>query len=230
MVFSFSAKKRAVGEGEALRAARQLPGVLYGPGLDPVSLSVDYNSFMKLFEAAGESSLIDLDIDGGAPVKVLIQALQQDPVKGTITHVDFRQINMNKEMHATLELNFVGEAPAVKALSGTLVKTQDTLDIKCLPKDLVSEINVDLSVLATFEDAIHVKDLVMPAGITAVEDEHQLIAKVTPPLTEDQLKAMEETNVPSVDQVEVEKKGKEEVAGEAGAGDKKDEGKKDEKK
>lgn len=232
MIFSFSATKRAKGEAEALRADRRLPGVLYGPGMEPVVLAVDYNGFLKLYNEAGESSLVDLSIDGGEPIKVLIQDLQQDPVKGAITHVDFRQINMNKEMHATIELNFMGEAPAVKELSGTLVKTQDTLDIKCLPKDLVSHVDIDLTVLKTFTDVIHVRDLVLPPGITAEEDANQLIVKVAAPLTEEQLKAMEEEGKKGVEAVEVaEKEKKEEGAeGEAGKEEKKDEGKKEEKK
>ncbi len=214
MTLSFSVKKRTAGQAADLRAQSQLPGVLYGPGLEPVSLAFDYNEFLKLYNEAGEASIIDLSIDGGAPLKVLIQDLQHDPVKGVVTHVDFRQINMNKEMEATVKLNFVGEAPAVKALGGTLVKAQDTLDIKCLPKDLVNEIDIDLGVLDTFEKVIHVKDLSLPAGIIANEDAGQVIVKVAAPLSEDELKAMEEAAAPAIDQIEVEKKGKEETEGE----------------
>lgn len=232
MVFSFTAQKRE-GKAEELRVQGLIPGVVYGAGSEPVSVAFDYNTFAKLFNEAGESSLIDLTVEGNKPVKVLIQDLQHDPIKGKITHVDFRQINMNKEMHATIELNFIGEAPAVKELNGTLIKTQETLDVKCLPKDLVSHLDIDLGVLKTFTDVIHVKDLQMPAGIVSVEDGSQVLAKVAAPLTEEQLKAMEETTAPNLDQIEVEKKGKEVVEGEAegspaaGAQDKKEEKKKE---
>lgn len=226
MIFSFAVKKRGEEKAEAIRAKGLIPGILYGKGLESVSVTIEAASFSKLYSGAGESSLIDLSVDEGKPVKVLIQDLQYDPVKGKITHVDFRQIDMNKEMHATLKLIFVGEAPAVKELGGTLVKAQDSLHIKCLPKDLVSEVNVDLSNLKTFENIIHVKDLQLPAGITATEDLNQVIVKVAAPLTEEQLKAMEEAAAPSLDQIEVEKKGKEETV-EAGA---EGEAKKDEKK
>ncbi len=237
MTFNFSARKRKANEeAAALRLARQLPAILYGLGMEPVSLAMDYNSFFKLYNEAGEASLIDLSIEDPStgvqdkPVKVLIQDLQQDPVKGVITHVDFRQIDMNKEMHATCELHFIGEAPAVKELAGTLVKAKDTVEVKCLPKDLVNEITVDLGMLKVFEDVIHVKDLVLPAGITLADDPQTVIVKVARPLSEEELKAMEEQGPKSVAEVEVEKKGKEEVEGEAEAGEKKDEGKKEEKK
>lgn len=235
MIFSFIANKRGKEEAEVLRAQGKLPAVLYGQGLETVSLMVNYNPFMKLYNEAGEASLIDLVIDGGKPVKVLIQDLQQDPVKGVVTHVDFRQINMNKEMHATVDLIFAGESVAVKELGGTLVKAKDTVEIKCLPKDLVNEITVDLSLLKTFADVIHVKDLPVPAGMTLLDNPDTMIVKVAAPLSEEQLKAMEETVQKLVEEVEVEKKGKEEVEGEGGeekgeekalAGDKKSAGEK----
>jgi large subunit ribosomal protein L25 len=214
MTFNFTVQKRKAGEVAALRSEGKLPGVLYGPGTTPVSLVCDYQAFLKLYREAGESSLIDLIVDNGKPTKVLIQDLQHDPVKGVITHVDFRQIDMNKEMSATCELHFVGEAAAVKELGGTLIKAHDTLDIRCLPKDLVHKIEVDLSVLKTFADIIHVKDLILPPGITAAEAPEQVIAKVAAPLTEEQLKAMEEEGKKGVESVEVVEKEKKEEEGE----------------
>lgn len=224
MTISFIAKKRD-GQADDLRAEGQVPGILYGVGSEPVSLSADYNSFWKLYSEAGASTLVDLVIEDTAtkaqskPEKILIQDVQFDPVKHRVSHFDLLRINMNKEMHATIELNFVGEAPAVKELSGTLVKAQDTLDIKCLPKDLVTGIEVDLSVLKTFDDAIHVKDLILPAGITSVEVGDQMLVKVAAPLTEEELKAMEEEVAPAIDQIEVEKKGKEEVEPDSASGE-----------
>lgn len=211
MTFSLSVKKRQ-GDAAELRTQGMVPGVVYGPGRDATSVVTGSVELEKLYNSAGESTLIDFSIEGESPVKVLIQDVQVDPVKGNITHVDFRQIKMDEEMTAEIELNFVGEAPAVKALGGTLVKSEDTLEIVCLPKDLVSSVDVDLSVLATFDDAIYVKDIALPAGIKLYDEDmaDALVAKVSAPLTEEQLKAMEESNAVGVDQIEVEKKGKEE--------------------
>ncbi len=218
MTFSFAAQKRGKEKVESLRATGFIPAVLYGPTTKPQSLTLPYNTFVKFYSEAGESSLVDLIVGSDKPVKVLIQDLQYDPVKGKIVHVDFRQINMNKEMHVNIELHFVGEAPAVKEFGGTLMKTHDTLEIKCLPQDLISHIDVDLSVLKTFTDVIRVKDLAVPAGIKVANAAELVLAKVLAPLTEEELKAMEETTAPSLEQIEVEKKGKEEVAeGEEGA-------------
>ncbi len=213
MPFSITAKKRTDLDVTAVRAAGEVPAVVYGgdrSSTTPVSISA--SGFAKLYDQAG-SSLIDFQIEGEPVVKVLIQDVQVDPVKGQAVHVDFRQINMNKEMSTTVELVFVGESDAVKSLAGTLAKTMNEVDVTCLPKDLVSEIEVDLSLLKTFEDAIRIKDIVVPAGITIDEDQERVIATVTPPMTEEELKAIEEADsTVDLSAIEVEKKGKEELA------------------
>jgi len=214
MIFNFTAKKRE-GKAEDVRAEDLLPGVLYGPEIEPVSLEVDYNTFAKLHKQAGESSLIDFTLEGGKEaVKVLIQDIQYDPVKGKMIHFDLRQIEMGKEMTATIVLSFVGESMAVKEQGGTLMETVKTVNVRCLPKDLVSEIEVDLSVLNTFDDMINIGDLKLPAGIVVTDDPETMIAKVNAPLTEEQIKAMEEAEAPSVEDVEVEGEGEEDKEGE----------------
>ncbi len=211
MAFAIIAESRANNTAAEVREAGKIPAIMYGPDTNPVSVSIGYTEFIKLYNEAGESSLIDFSVAGnGAPTKVLIQDVQLDPVKGTVIHVDFRQINMKEEMTANTELNFIGEAPAVKALGGTLIKGLETLEIKCLPNNLVSEIDVDLSVLHTFDDVIEVKDLTIPAGITVLDEPTAVVAKVQAALTEEQIKAMEESGPKDVADVEVEEKGKKE--------------------
>lgn len=226
MSLSLSVKKREAGKAESVRESGLIPGVLYGPEIEPVSIAFDYNTFEKLYNEAGESTLVDLIIEGDKEsTKVLIQDIQIDPVKRTITHVDLRQIRMGVEMHANVDLVFVGESLAIKELGGTLVKTRDQVEVKCLPKDLVSHIDVDLSTIKTFEDMIHVKDLQLPAGMTVVDDAETVLAKVNAPLTEEQLKAMDEAEAPSVADVKVEgdkKDGSASVAGEVKKEDKKE--------
>jgi large subunit ribosomal protein L25 len=210
MTHTIEATKREAGSAAALRAAGQIPGVLYGPETKPVVLAVPAHTFEILSRDAGGSSLIDVVIAGAEPVKALIQDVQYDPVTGRVVHVDFRQINMKKEMETGVVLQFAFESPAVKELGGTLIKTIDEVQIRCLPKDLVSQLEVDLRVLKTFDDAIRVKDLAVPSGITILNDPEMTVAKVAAPLTEDQLKAMEEEGPKSLEDIEVEEKGKKE--------------------
>ncbi|MBT3949423.1 MAG: 50S ribosomal protein L25 [Candidatus Magasanikbacteria bacterium] len=228
MTLSFTAKKRE-GKPDVLRAEGNLPGVLYGPEIEPVSLEVDRVAFEKMYAEAGESSLIDFTIEGSKdePTKVLVQEVVYDSIKQIPVHFDLRQIKMGVEMAATIAINFIGESQAMKE-GGTLNAAMSSLNVKCLPKDLISEIEVDLTALETFDDAIHVKDIKFPEGIVVTDDENGLVAKVAAPLTEEQLKAMDEAEAPSVEDVEVEGEKKEE--GEAGEEEKKEEKPAEEKK
>ncbi len=219
MTFVIGAKKRTAGNAEETRAQGQVPGVLYGPDMQPVSFSVGAQVFQKMYAEAGRSSLVDVSIDAEAPVAALIQDVQYDPVSGRVIHIDFRQINLKKVMHAAVALVFVSEAPAVKGLGGTLVKALDALHVSCLPQDLVGHLDVDISVLKTFENIIRVGDIAVPTGMTVTDDPNTTVAKVLAPFTEEQLKAMEEQGPKSLDEIEVAKKEKKEgdEEGEEGA-------------
>ena len=218
MNFNIEVKARTE-TAEKTRGMGLIPAVLYGQESKPVSVSVEKIALEKLYKEAGEASLIDLSVNGGKPTKVLIKDIQVDPVKSNIIHIDFMMINMNKEMHATLPVRFIGESQAVKGLGGTLIQALEEINIKCLPKDLISHIDLDISGLNTFEDVIRVSDLKLPAGITILDKMDTLVAKVMAPLTEDQLKAMEEAGPKSIEDVKVEtgKKDKEAGEGEEGA-------------
>lgn len=226
MTFSVEVKTRKE-TAEDTRRENSIPAVLYGPGTKPMSVAVNGIVFNKLYNEAGESNLIDLSIDGDKnPVKVLIKDVQRDPVRNNFVHVDFMKIDMNKEMNATLPIKFVGESSAVKELGGTLIKALEELHIRCLPKDLASELSLDISVLTSFGVSLHVSDLKLPAGIVATDNPTTVVVKVAAPLTEEQLKAMEESGPKGVEDVEVAKKKKETEEGAAAEGE---EGKKDEK-
>ncbi len=220
--------------GEQARAEGFLPAVIYGANGETQSLSLVQKEFEKLFAAAGESSLIDLELDGKAAGKVLVQEIQYDPTTDRMIHVDLRRIDMNKPIEAHVELRFVGESPAVKGLGGTFVHNLDEVEVRCLPKDLVAHLDIDISTLKTFDDSIKVKDIQLPAGVEIVNPHAEdLVAKAQPALTEEQIKAMEEASKAPVDLSKIESAAKKkeedgEEGGEEGA-DKKDE-KKEEKK
>jgi large subunit ribosomal protein L25 len=192
---------------------------------------VEYLPFNKLYKEAGESTLIDLKIDETAPVKVLIQEVEADPLTGKLAHVDFRQIKMTEKIKVDALLKFIGEAPAVKELGGTFVHSMEKIEIECLPQDLVHEIEIDLSVLKTFEDRIHIKDLKVPSGVKILSDMNATIAAVEAPLTEEELKAELETPVvEKVEEVGVVEKEKKEGEEEAAAAPEAQGEKKEEKK
>ncbi len=220
MTFSLNVKTRTVtGKGvKNLRKQNLIPAVIYGKDVPSKNLVVEYLPFSRLYREAGESTLIDLKIDEEAPVKVLIQEVQIDPLTEKFTHVDFRQIKMTEKIKTEALLKFIGEAPAVKELGGTLVRSVDKIEIECLPQNLVHEIEVDVSALKTFEDRIHIKDLKIPAGIKILTDIDTTVATVEAPLSEEELKKELETPIEEkVEEVGVVEKEKKEEGAEAEA-------------
>lgn len=212
MNYTLKVIKRTL-KGEKIRAAGKLPGVMYGAGHRAESIAIDPTEFSKLYRQAGESSLIDVALDEADAGKVIIQAVQFDPVKDRPIHVDLRRIDMSKQMTAPVELRFVSEAPVIKEQGGTLVTTVHTVSVECLPKDLVPYIEVDLAKLQTYEDTIKVKDLVLPSGITVVNPHaDDVLAKAARALTEEEIKKLEEEATKPADLTKIEVAGEKEKA------------------
>ncbi|MFA6194296.1 MAG: 50S ribosomal protein L25 [Patescibacteria group bacterium] len=197
-----------------------IPAVIYGKGVENKSLKVKKVELEKAFAAAGESNLISLDFGSGA-VKVLVKETQRDVLKNTFTHVDFYQVNMKEKITAEIPFHFIGEAKAIKELGGVLIKDMAHLEVECLPGDLADHIDVDISVLKTFDDAIRINDLTLPKGISAVSHTNEMIAAVREPKVEAEPTPVVAEAAPAAGAP---------VAGALAAGAKKEEGKKPEAK
>ena len=156
-----------------LRSQGFIPAVVYGPKTDNLHIQIKKAEALKIYDQAGESSLITLDIDGQDQRQVIIKDLAQTKVKDQLIHMDFFQVDMAEKVTTEVELNFIGEAPAVKQLGGVVVKNFDAVEIECLPKDLTSELDVDLSVLTDFDTHITFADLKLPKGV-ALSDKHEM--------------------------------------------------------
>ncbi len=158
-----------------------IPAVMYGSGSENASLTVKRSEFEKVFAQSGESGLISLSVADGAGVPVIIKDLQMDPVRHRIIHVDFFKVNMKEKVKAEVSLEFVGEAPAVKSFGGIVMHNFDTLEIECLPSDLMQKVEVDMSVLKNIGDAIHISDIQLPSGVVFVSEPETMIAQVIEP-------------------------------------------------
>lgn len=184
------------------RKAGAIPAVVYGKGINPESLWINRLDFQRLLKKFGESVIIDLQIDGKNGRNVLIHELQKDPVRGIYMHVDFYQVRMDEKIEAEVRLEFIGESEAVKSLGGVLVKNLDKVEISCLPADLPSHIEVDISAIKKFEDHILVKDLKVSDKVKIDLDPETVIALVTPPRSEEELAQLEEKVEEDVTKVE----------------------------
>ncbi|MBI2049882.1 MAG: 50S ribosomal protein L25 [Candidatus Staskawiczbacteria bacterium] len=200
---------------KSIRKAGQIPAVVYGPGVKNLSLEINYKDFQKVFKQAGESSLVDLNVESEGKDKkrlVLIHEAKKDPVSDQFIHVDFLQPSLKEEVEATVPLVFLGVAPAEKDLSGTLVKNITEVQVKALPQNLPHEIQVSLEGLKTFGDHISIKDLVLPKNIKVLKKPEEIVVSVAQQQkVEEELEKPIEEDVESVEKVVKEKKKEEEI-------------------
>ncbi len=165
---------------DALRSEGVIPAVVYGLDVEPKNIQLARNAFDRVLKTAGESTVIELDVDGNKE-NVLIQDVQRDALTEFTKHVDFRRVDMNTKVDASISISVIGDAPAVTVHGGTLMQTIDEIDVRALPSDLVKEVEVDAAGLATFDDSLHVSDIQIPNGIEVLTDMDQVIATVAAP-------------------------------------------------
>ncbi|MGD0832912.1 MAG: 50S ribosomal protein L25 [Candidatus Dormibacteria bacterium] len=166
-----------------LRRRGEVPAILYGYDLSPLSISADSRALLRIWERAGRSQLVHLAVDGAAPRTVLIRDFQIDPRTARPLHADFFAINLNAMLTVDVPLVMVGDAPAVTTLKlGLLQQLATTLAVECLPSDLPAQLDVDVSGLVEVDQGLHVRDVALPKGVRlgAHVDVDEMIAKIAP--------------------------------------------------
>jgi large subunit ribosomal protein L25 len=162
-------RRTGIGRSAArkLKARGVIPAIIYGGRDKPQPLQVsarDVNAMLS--HASGENILVELEIDGEEPNRsALVQEIQHSPVGGDILHIDFHAVSMDEKIYAEVPVEAVGTANGVKNFGGLLEQSLRTLAVECLPRDLPDRITVDVSNL-NIGDAIHVRDIQMPNGVT----------------------------------------------------------------
>lgn len=158
----------------ALRAAGSIPAVVYGPKQEALSITLNTREFEKLFKEAGESTVVNISVDGDQ-IPALITEVDHDPVTDAIRHADFYAIVKGQKVKVNIPLEFVGESPAVKA-GANLVKTMHEVEVEADPMNLPHELTVDISVLAEVGAQILAKDIALPAGVELTINPEEVVA------------------------------------------------------
>lgn len=193
---TINATKREV-SGKPVKKLRQngkIPAVLYGHNVQNENLELSASDFRKAFKQAGESTIVNLSVDGKV-TPVLIHDVHNHYLTEEPIHVDFYAVNMSEKLVANVQLRFVGESLAVKALGGTLVKSLSEVEVECLPVNLPPHLDVDISPLKTFDDMIRVSDLQVGAGVEILTNQDEAVATVDAPRSDDELKGLDEKPV-----------------------------------
>ena len=170
---------RATGSANArrLRAQEQIPGVLYGHGMSPLSVSVARRDLrVALSGPAGVNTILELNVDGTV-YPAIVKELQRHPVRRTVAHIDFLQIDMSEEITVSVPVRLEGTAKAVVSNGGLVDPAVDTIELRCTPANMPNEIVIDITDM-TVDTVIHLADVVLPAGTTAVGDPDLLVVTV----------------------------------------------------
>lgn len=197
-------KREKLGGGvKALRNQGLIPAELYGKGLENFHLSVPEKEFKKLYKEAGESTIVNVVLDGEKH-PVLIQSVSFNPLTDDFQSVDFYQVRMDEKLTVSVPLVFEGVSLAVKEKNALLVKALQELEIEALPMNIPHDIKVDLTKLQDLDQSIYVRDLQIPANVEVLVSLDTVVATATEKTTEEEELAMQQAAAGGVESVKVE--------------------------
>jgi large subunit ribosomal protein L25 len=177
------------GVARKARARGTVPAVLYGRGIDNVSIELDRRELVTaLHTEAGMNVLLDLEIDGSTTL-ALTKELQRDPVLGTLLHADFIKIDRKQAVEVEVPVHLVGESVGAKE-GGVLEHPLFSVHVRCLPTEVPEAVEADVSDLA-IGDSLRVSDLPSDGSYEILTDPDTVVASVAAPVSEEELEAME---------------------------------------
>ena len=234
---TLAAEPRALGTKGArndLRRAGRVPAIVYGHGVEPVTVAVEGKSFDRVMRtAAGGAALVKLELPGGPPRTVIVKAVQRDIISRKPIHVDFQQISMTEKLEVPVPIMVVGEPEGVRTKGGVLDIIVREVRVRCLPTAIPAAFRIDVTALQIGQGVL-VKDLEVPAGVEMLTAAAQVVLNVTAPTILEEAPAVAAVGVaPTTAEPEVIKKGKkdeEEGAAPAAGGAKAEVGKPGDKK
>lgn len=176
----------------ALRRQGLLPAVVYGHGKASQPIQLDARAFDELRRSVTRNTLVDLKVGSGRATPVLLQGIHEHPVRRQPMHVDFYVVKMTEELTVDVPVVQVGESHAAEKLGGTLLHLREHVSVRALPADLPQSLELDITSLRDFDAVLHVRDLVVPDGVTVLTDADEPLARVQPPRVEEELAAVAE--------------------------------------
>jgi len=193
---------------KGLRRQGQVPMIVYGHKTEPISLqALEFDTRRAVAKAGGQ--LMSLRIEGeDQPRMTLAWEVQRDTITGKLIHVDFYEVDITERIEVEVPLTLVGEPRMVNTGLAVLVHVLNSVEIECLPLDIMQTIEVDVGKLVTLDDEIHVKDLVVPESVKMLTNRDELVAKLEPVEEEEEEEEEEVVTAPSVEDVEVIQRGK----------------------
>ena len=170
---------RPTGSANSRRMRREehIPAVVYGQGMQPITISVVRRDLRHALSGpAGVNTVLDLTVDGTV-YPAIVKDLQRHPVRRTVTHVDFIQVNLDETITVSVPLRLEGEAAAVQAGGGLVDPAVDSIEVTTTPRSIPDEFVVDISDME-MDSVIRLADIPMPTGVTATGDPESPVVTV----------------------------------------------------
>ena len=196
-----------------LRRAGVLPATVYGKGVGPFTVQISVRGFNEAYRRAGKTTLVDLTIPGQPVQSAFIHSLQRHPVSRAILHADFLVVDLKTEISVEVPIHLVGESELVERGDAALNQVLNTLNVRALPAELPSYIEVDISVLDSMEKSIHVSDIAALEHGAIVNDEEELVVSLSQSRPEEVEEVVEEAPSAAEPELVREKREDEEDAG-----------------
>ncbi len=194
-----------------VRAKGKIPAVVYGAQGPSVAVEVDPKQILRILHSdAGHNSIFDLEI-GGNKAKAMIVDWQYEPIKGSLLHIDLKRIAMDKAIRVEVPIQLLGVPVGVKTQGGILDQVLREVEVECLPGDIPSHIDVDITDLA-FGDVLRVSDLPHAGKLKFLTDENATVAHIVAVKEEAPATPEAEAAAAAPAEPEVAKKGKQETA------------------
>jgi large subunit ribosomal protein L25 len=162
----------------ALRRSGQLPAVLYGHNVNPISISLDSREAGKVLAKLSSSSLVTIDLDG-KEYPALVREKQLNYIRHILLHVDFQAVSLTEKISAKVRIYLTGESPAVKDFNAMLINGLSELEVEAFPQDLPERVVVDISVLGKIGDGIHVRDIVLSDKVQILDAPEDMVVLAT---------------------------------------------------
>jgi len=163
-----------------LRREGMVPGIVYGPSIDPISVQFPYRSVEVMLMNAGGTNLIDIEVNGDS-YPSLAREVQRDVVRGDILHVDFLAVDQTQRISVEVPIVMQGESPVVTAREGILITGRSSLTLEVFPSDIRDRIVIDLTTLTEMGSEVLVRDLTFGESVTVHNDPNEMLAKIVQP-------------------------------------------------
>jgi large subunit ribosomal protein L25 len=180
--FQLAAEVRQA-QGKRNRQLRRdgfVPGIVYGPSIEPISVQFPYRAVEVTLMNAGGTNLIDIEVNGDS-FPSLAREVQRDVVRGDILHVDFLAVDQTQRISVEVPILMEGESPVVAAREGILITGRSSLTLEVFPSDIRDRIIIDLTDLTEMGSEVLVRDLTFGENVTVHNDPNEMLAKIVQP-------------------------------------------------